>query len=51
MFDSHSYIGRPHRYIVRLSDLTNLEFTQTNVSGFKKILKKYDKHFRLKNEV
>jgi len=22
------------------------EFTQTNVSGFKKILKKFDKHFR-----
>ena len=23
-----------------------IEFTQTNVSGFKKILKKFDKHFR-----
>jgi len=51
MFDSHPYIGRPHRYILQLSEFTNLEFTQTNVAGFKKILKKYDKHFRLKNKL
>ena len=48
MFASHSSIGRPYRWINALPRLT-VEFTQTNVLGFKKILKKFDKHFRYGN--